>query len=79
MQQSTKTRQLLGMKDILGNESLNPKDALQCLVQCEYLRVKCVFILLKGIWLDKVNFTFQVLLTMSVDIFDWHHLGNMYY
>ena len=24
-------------------------NALQCLVQCEYLRVKCVFVLLKGI------------------------------
>lgn len=54
-------------------------NALQCLVQCEYLRVKCVFMLLKGIWLDKVNFTFQVLSTMSVDIFDWHDQGNMYY
>lgn len=54
-------------------------NALQCLLQCEYLRVKWGFMLLKGIWLDKVNFTFQVLSTMSADIFDWHDWGNMYY
>ena len=54
-------------------------NALQCSLQCEYLRVKWGFMLLKGIWLDKVNFTFQVLSTMSADIFDWHDWGNTYY